>query len=144
MSSPNAHTLVGIVHSAWLPEFAERLLTRCRTDFAEDGIDVVTAQVPGVFTLAHGVRKLAATHPQCQGFVSLAVMIRGETSHADDLVRVALVSLADAMRDLYLPIVCELVIVDTEDQLKARCANDNNNRGAHAAHDLKMLLRLSK
>jgi 6,7-dimethyl-8-ribityllumazine synthase len=58
MSSSNARTLVGIVHSTWLPDFAARLVTRCRTDLAEDGIDVVTTQVPGAFTLAHGVRKL--------------------------------------------------------------------------------------
>lgn len=142
MTDTNHRPVVGIVYSRWMNEYASSLVERFRNEMDRIGFDAEEVRVPGAFTLAYGVRRLAAAHPRCFAFVAFAVMIRGETSHADDLVRASLSSLADAMRDLDRPIVCELLVADSAAQLAVRCGQSEANRGFHAAQDIKLLFDL--
>lgn len=134
--------LAGIVHSTWMAEYSSRLVERCRDELSDLRIDSEVISVPGAMTLAFGVRRLAARYPNCSAFAAFAVMVRGETSHADDITRASLLSLAETMRELDHPIVCELLVADSIEQLGARCGGDDRNRGLHAAHDIKALLDL--
>lgn len=134
---------VGIVHSSWLEAHALRMVDRCRSELAQYGFNARVIPVPGAMTLAYGVRRLAAAHPACRAFAAFAVMVRGETSHADDVTAAALHSLSQAMTDLDRPIICELVVVDSMAHLEDRCGDNDKNRGLNAARDLKALLDLS-
>jgi 6,7-dimethyl-8-ribityllumazine synthase len=135
--------LAGIVQSTWMAEYSSRLVERCRDELSNLRIDSLVISVPGAMTLAYGVRRLAASHPNCGAFATFALMVRGETSHADDITRASLLGLADTMRDLDRPIVCEFLVADSIQQLKARCGGDDQNRGLHAAHDIKALLDIA-
>ncbi|HJQ10935.1 MAG TPA: 6,7-dimethyl-8-ribityllumazine synthase [Gemmatimonadaceae bacterium] len=95
-----------------------------------DDIDVVW--VPGAWELPIAARWLLASE-RYDGCVAVGAVIRGETAHFDYIAGEASRGLADASRDLEVPIGFGVLTCDTDEQAEARAGGEHGNKGFDAA-----------
>jgi len=76
---------------------------------------------------------MAWTPPVAIFFIAIGVILQGETNHAENLSR----SVTDALQRIAvthgLPVVNVVLTFDDEEQARARCLDNEINRGTEAA-----------
>jgi 6,7-dimethyl-8-ribityllumazine synthase len=89
-------------------------------------------QVPGAFEIPLVVRELAM-QKRADAIIAVGVILKGETNHADNLSR----SVTDALQRIAvthgIPVINVVLSFDDEDQARARCLENQINRGTEAA-----------
>ena len=90
------------------------------------------AQVPGSFEIPIVVRELAL-QKKADAIIAIGVILQGETNHAENLSR----SVTDALQRIAvthgIPVINVVLSFDNEEQARARCLEDEINRGTEAA-----------
>lgn len=95
-----------------------------------EGVDV--AWVPGAFEIPFVARKMAASG-RYSGVVCLGAVIRGETAHFELVANEAARGVAEAARDTGIPVIFEILAVDTVAQAEDRAGGGHGNKGWEAA-----------
>ena len=95
-----------------------------------DDIDVLW--VPGAWELPLAVRRAAGTE-RYDAIVALGAVIRGDTPHFDYVAAESSRGLADASRDLEVPLGFGLLTCDTMEQALERCGGAHGNKGWDAS-----------
>ncbi|HST31838.1 MAG TPA: 6,7-dimethyl-8-ribityllumazine synthase [Chthoniobacterales bacterium] len=89
-------------------------------------------QVPGAFEIPVIVREIAS-QKRGDAIIAIGVIMEGETDHAENLSR----SVTDALQRIAIahgvPVINVVLSFDTESQARARCLEDEINRGTEAA-----------
>jgi 6,7-dimethyl-8-ribityllumazine synthase len=89
-------------------------------------------QVPGAFEIPVVVRELAS-QKRGDAIVAVGVILQGETNHAENLSR----SVTDALQRIAVthgvPVINVILSFDDENQARARCLENEINRGTEAA-----------
>lgn len=89
-------------------------------------------QVPGAFEIPVVVREIAS-QKRGDAIIAIGVILKGETDHAENLSR----SVTDALQRIAVahgvPVINVVLSFDTEAQARARCLEDEINRGTEAA-----------
>lgn len=97
---------------------------------AFDDVDVIW--VPGAWELPIAVRKAAATE-RYDAVVAIGAVIRGDTPHFEYVAGESSRGLADASRDLDVPVGFGLLTCDNLEQAIERCGGSHGNKGWDAA-----------
>ena len=96
------------------------------------GVTTSLIQVPGSFEIPVVVRELAL-RKRGDVIIAIGVILQGETNHAENLSR----SVTDALQRIAvthgLPVVNVVLTFDDEEQARARCLDNEINRGTEAA-----------
>lgn len=103
------------------------------------GVDL--HQVPGAFEIPLAAR-LVARQGRHEAIIALGVVIRGETAHADLISRTLTDSLQRISLEFEVPVIHEVLLVDSEEQAAARCIGEEKNRGVEAARAAIEMARL--
>ena len=129
-----ARANVAIVASLYNEAYVNGLVESVREELGAlmPQAQVTVYRVPGAFEIPVCAEYvLRSTQPDA--LVALGVILRGETGHAD-LVGA---SVTDALQRMavahVVPVVHEVLLLDTEDQARERCLGDHLNRGSEAA-----------
>ena len=89
-------------------------------------------QVPGAFEIPVVVRELAS-QKRGDAIIAIGVIMKGETDHAKNLSH----SVTDALQRIAVthtvPVINVVLSFDNESQARARCLEDEINRGTEAA-----------
>ena len=89
-------------------------------------------QVPGAFEIPVVVHELAS-QKRGDAIIAIGVILKGETDHAENLSR----SVTDALQQIAvthaIPVINVVLSFETETQARARCLEDEINRGTEAA-----------
>lgn len=89
-------------------------------------------RVPGAFEIPVVVRELALQEKP-DAIIACGVILKGETTHAENLSR----SVTDALQriavDQGVPVINAVLSFDDETQARERCLENNINRGTEAA-----------
>lgn len=89
-------------------------------------------QVPGAFEIPLVVREIAM-QKRADAIIAIGVILKGETDHADHLGR----SVTDALQRIAvthgIPVINVVLSFDDENQARARCLENEINRGTEAA-----------
>jgi 6,7-dimethyl-8-ribityllumazine synthase len=89
-------------------------------------------RVPGAFEIPVIVRELAAQN-RADAVIACGVILQGETNHAQNLSR----SVTDALQRIAVehavPVINVVLSFDNEGQARARCLENQINRGTEAA-----------
>src|SRR5436309_10661377 len=96
------------------------------------GTTITLQQVPGAFEIPIVVRELAS-QKKVDAIIAAGVIMKGKTSHAENLSR----SVTDALQRLALehgvPVINAVLSFTNEDQARERCLENKINRGTEAA-----------
>jgi 6,7-dimethyl-8-ribityllumazine synthase len=98
----------------------------------EPGASVHLVRVPGSFEIPLGV-KLMALQNEFDAILALGVVLQGETAHADLIARSVTAALMNLALEFRIPVIHEVLLLQNEEQAKARCLGTKLNRGIEAA-----------
>ena len=96
------------------------------------GATTSLTHVPGSFEIPVVVRELAL-QKRADAIIAIGVILQGETDHAENLSR----SVTDALQRIAvtqgIPVINAVLSFDDEEQARARCLENEINRGTEAA-----------
>jgi 6,7-dimethyl-8-ribityllumazine synthase len=123
-----------IVASRYNNAYVQALIDSATSELnqVEPGADVHLVRVPGSFEIPLAV-KLVALQKKVDAILALGVVLRGETAHADLIARSVTTALMNLALELRIPVIHEVLLLDNEEQAKARCLGKKLNRGTEAA-----------
>ena len=131
-----------IVASRYNNAYVQALIDSATSELneVEPGADVHLVRVPGSFEIPLAV-KLVALQKKVDAILALGVVLRGETAHADLIARSVTTALMNLALDLKIPVIHEVLLLDNEEQAKARCLGKKLNRGTEAARAAVLIAR---
>lgn len=93
---------------------------------------VSLVEVPGAFEIPVVLQEVAA-RGGVDAIIALGVIIKGETAHADLIGRTVTDSLQNIALRFRIPVIHEVLLVENEEQARARTLRETQNRGTEAA-----------
>ncbi len=134
-----------IIGSKYNPRFADALVRAARAELEQAGASVEVVRVPGAFEIPVVAARLARREAApFDALICLGVVIRGETAHADLIGRAVTDALVKLQIECELPIIHEVLLLDTEVQARARCLPAGHNRGREAAQTAVAMVKLMR
>ena len=123
-----------IVASQFNPTYVQGLVDHLVGELHALSPNASTAlfQVPGAFEIPVVVRELAS-QKRGDAIIAIGVILQGETNHAENLSR----SVTDALQRIAVahgvPVINVVLSFEDESQARARCLENEINRGTQAA-----------
>lgn len=126
---------IAVVASRFNDHVTWRLLDGVRRGFTALGVtDVVEHWVPGAFELPFAAKTIARSGA-VDGIVCVGCVIRGETTHYEEVAGQCAAGIQQAQLDTGVPIAFGVLTTEDLDQALARSQQqDGHNVGAQAAH----------
>ena len=123
-----------IVASQFNPTYVQGLVDHLVAELRAlvPSVTTTLTQVPGAFEIPVVVRELAS-QKRGDAIIAIGVVLQGETNHAENLTR----SVTDALQRIAVahgvPVINVVLSFDDESQARARCLEQEINRGTQAA-----------
>jgi 6,7-dimethyl-8-ribityllumazine synthase len=123
-----------IVASRFNDEYVQGLIDHVSAELRAltPDANVLLQRVPGAFEIPVVVRVFAEQH-RTDAIIACGVILKGETNHAENIIR----SVTDALQRIAvghgLPVLNAVLMFDTEAQARERCLGERINRGTEAA-----------
>lgn len=146
---PKVHTTAAprfaIVVSEYNPEFAQPLVNHtCNEIYRIDENSIIELfGAPGSFEIPLAVQLVAAAKRH-DALIALGVVMQGRTKHAEFIMG----SVSDALLRISLehavPVIHEVLLVNSAEEAKERCVDKSLNRGIEAARAAFSMLRLKE
>lgn len=125
---------VAIVASKYNELYVDAMLRRAKEVLRAAGADVIVVRVPGAFEIPVAASRLAQMrNPEFGAIICLGVILRGATTHAQHIGESVSSALAQIQVWDAVPVIHEVLLLENEDQARARCLDRKTNRGAEAA-----------
>jgi 6,7-dimethyl-8-ribityllumazine synthase len=137
-----------IVASQYNERYVEAMLAAAQAELKQAGAKAVqVARVPGAYEipvvaarLARAGRSGAALKPRSPrserpfcAVICLGVILRGETVHAAHIGEAVSRALMEIQLRYEVPVIHEVLLLENEEQARARCLDPERNRGREAA-----------
>jgi 6,7-dimethyl-8-ribityllumazine synthase len=135
---------IAIVAARFNESISRKLVEGALAGLASFGVaadDVDIAWVPGAFEIPLVARRFARSG-RFDGVVCLGAVIRGETAHFDLVANEAARGIADAARDTGIPVIFEVLAVETLPQAEDRSGGAHGNKGWAAAEAVLSMVSL--
>jgi len=139
---------VAIVASKYNARYVDAMLTSARAELKRAGVkDIQVVRVPGAYEipivaarLARAAAQVADPDPRpstrtrlISAIICLGVILRGETVHAAHIGEAVSSALMQIQLQQGIPVIHEVLLLENEEQARARCLGRKHNRGAEAA-----------
>jgi len=129
-SSRSLSPRFALVVSEYNREYTDALLASAQAVLGKHEQKVV--RVPGAFEIPLQVQRLARTR-KFTAVIALGLVWQGKTSHAQEITRAVTDSLMRISLETNVPVLHEVLAIQTEAEAKARCMGTKLNRGREAA-----------
>jgi 6,7-dimethyl-8-ribityllumazine synthase len=131
-----------VVASRYNAEFVDALVEGARSELAAiaPGSPVNVHRVPGSFEIPLAVQTLAEIGA-ADAILAFGLLWEGETRHADLIATSVTKALLDLSLRFRLPVLHEVLVVNTEKQARARCQGTELSRGVEAARAAVRMLQ---
>jgi 6,7-dimethyl-8-ribityllumazine synthase len=156
-SRSRSHGLAfAIVASRYNPRYVDAMLRAAAGELKRARAKVEVVRVPGAFEIPIAAGRLARKHsphfalndpqspPVFSAIICLGVILRGQTVHAEHIGREVSRALMDIQLRHDLPVVHEVLLLENEEQARARCLGNKFNRGREAARTALEMARVMK
>jgi len=98
----------------------------------EPGAKIKIIWASGAFEIPL-LAKAAITHKKYDAVLALGVILQGETAHARLVAEAVTSALMQIALEFTVPVINEVLLLDNEQQARARCLDSEINRGTEAA-----------
>ena len=140
-----AGTRVAIVASRYNARYVNSMLRAAKAELAKAKVAAEVVRVPGAFEIpavaSALVRRL--TNP-IDAILCLGVILRGETTHAENIAQAVTGALAQLQVEHSLPVIHEVLLLENVQQARERCLDARHNRGIEAARTAIEMTRVMR
>ena len=129
---------ITIVAARYNEKYTDALLQNCLDELAEAApqAEVEVVRVPGAFEVPVMVKR-ALVQPEGgekpDAVIAFGVILRGSTAHADLIGTAITNQLMSQACESLVPVIHEVLLLNSEEQAFARCIASSLNRGREAA-----------
>jgi 6,7-dimethyl-8-ribityllumazine synthase len=123
---------IGVVTSRFNEEVTERLEAGALDFLRACDVEIYALRVPGAIEIPLAVQALFE-HRRVDGVVALGAVIRGETTHYEEVCRSLERNCSRLMLDYKRPVGFGVLTVENEDQAFARVGGEHGHKGVDAA-----------
>jgi len=122
-----------IVISKWYREYSDAMVVKCKEVLAAAGCDVPEVHVvPGSLEIPLAARRLAQADPLLEAIIVFGIIVKGDTYHFDMVKNLCMSGLERVMFECDIPIINEIIPVDSLEYIKARAGDNDKNKGIEA------------
>jgi 6,7-dimethyl-8-ribityllumazine synthase len=133
-----------VVASKYNARYVEGMLAPAVRELKRAGAaKIQVIRVPGAYEIPVVAAKLARAQGSSLGaIICLGVILRGQTVHAEHIGR----AVSDALMEIQLryevPVIHEVLLLENQEQARARCLDKKHNRGTEAAQTALAMARV--
>ena len=133
-----------LVASRYNSKYVNSMLRAARKKLIEANAEKVKViRVPGAFEIPVVVSKLAANSPaEFDAYICLGVVLRGQTSHAQHICESVTQAFSTIQVRYHVPIIHEVLLLESRQQAEDRCLSPDHNRGVEAARTALEMVRV--
>jgi 6,7-dimethyl-8-ribityllumazine synthase len=148
-----------IVASLYNARYVNAMLRAAKAELKRAGARRIRVlRVPGAYEIPIVAARLARTASEAppatvraspiahrsppSAIICLGVILRGETVHAAHIGEAVSQALMQIQLQYLVPVIHEVLLLENEDQARARCLGRTHNRGAEAAQTALAMARL--
>jgi 6,7-dimethyl-8-ribityllumazine synthase len=122
-----------IVASQYNARYVDAMLNAAKAELRRAGAKTVQIiRVPGAYEIPVVTARLAR-EGSVSAIICLGVILRGETTHAAHIGEAVSQALMQIQLRYEVPIIHEVLLLETEEQARVRCLGRTHNRGGEAA-----------
>lgn len=136
---------LAIVASQFNQEYTDGLVQSAIDQLAVNmpGTRVDLIRVPGAFEIPLAT-KLVLENEQPTAVICLGLILEGDTAHAELVANSVTDQLLKLSLQFSVPVIHEVLLVETHEQAHARCLGVEKNRGVDAANAVASMLDVCK
>lgn len=140
--SPTATLSFAIVSSQYNAGYVRPLVDHAcqELNILEPGVAIARISTPGAFEIPLAVQA-AAELGRYQAILAFGVLFQGETAHAMLIAQSITTALLNISLEHRVPVIHGVLLIENEDQAKARCIGGDFNRGTEAARAAVVMAR---
>ncbi|MBC8095840.1 MAG: 6,7-dimethyl-8-ribityllumazine synthase [Akkermansiaceae bacterium] len=130
-----------IVASQYNALYVDAMLNAARAELKRARATVKIVRVPGAYEVPVVAVKLARTK-QFSAIICLGVILRGETVHAQHIGDSVSRALMQIQLETEVPVIHEVLLLESKEQAHVRCMDKKHNRGMEAAQTALCMARV--
>lgn len=122
-----------IIMSKWYREYTDSMVNKCLDILRMAGcVEPKVHVVPGSLEIPLAAKRLAETDPSLEAIIVFGVILKGDTYHFEMVKDLANSGIERVMFENDIPIINEILPVDSLEYVKARSGDNDKNKGFEA------------